>query len=112
MAGLASVQGDVRAGPLAAAPAKQADAGEESGADERERPLDAGLRVLPRVAVLLVLLLERLVGVVRVELGLGDVPVGEVRLTQDLRARGDEVRVAAHPVERVLEREDRAREVL
>src|SRR3954464_14724432 len=107
-----SVEGDGGSSPFALTPTENAEGREEQGAEQGEHELDVALRVLASVAELLVLLLDGVVVVVRVELGARDALVGEVGFAEDLGACRDEIRVAAHPVEGVLEREDGPGEVL
>ena len=93
--GWTSIEGDVGSSPFALPPAEDTEAGEEQGAEQGEHELDVALRVLASVAELLVLLLDGVVVVARVELRPADVGVSEVGLAEELGARGDEVRVAA-----------------
>src|SRR5690606_22054751 len=93
-------------------PAEQAEQAEQSGHAEREGPLHRLLHALARRPVLFVLALDFGFVVFRAELRLAHARVGEAGHADELRARREKVRVPRHPVERVLEREDRARQVL
>src|SRR5437868_4774210 len=107
--GLDQGGGDVLAASLADAPEDEAETDEEERDPERHRALDP---VLLRLALLLdavFFLLELLLRQVFARLRLHDVAVGQVRLLEDLRARGEEVDVARHPVEEVLRLEDERR---
>ena len=90
----------------APAPAQEPERREEQRDPEDERRLDVALLVLAGSLDVLLLLADLVFGLVGRDLQL--VAVDEVRVRQELRADREEVGVAAQPVERVLEDEDRA----
>src|SRR5687767_3440343 len=107
-----SVERDVGAAGLALAPAYDSERREEGGAKKRESDLHVGLSLLAGGAVVLVLLLDRVVVVAGLDLGPRDIAVGQIGFAQEFGARRNEIGIAAHPVERVLERKNGAGEVL